>query len=59
MNPGKNDRTKREAALAEPTLLPGVCPRSGFVKLDAADRKRLQAIFFTANHRPSSKHDSS
>ena len=31
----KRGRKRREAALAEPTLLPGVCPRSDVIKLDA------------------------
>ena len=33
---------RREAALAKPTLLPGVCPRSGLVGFDAQARERLR-----------------
>src|SRR5207302_11320184 len=39
----QNRDKKREAALAMPRLLPGVCPRSGLVRLDAREAKRLLA----------------
>jgi hypothetical protein len=38
----KRGPKRREAALAEPTLLPGVCPRSDVIELDA-DRMQLVA----------------
>jgi hypothetical protein len=48
---GKRGRKRREAALAEPTLLPGVCPRSDVTKLDAKEMGMVANLLVAARFR--------
>jgi hypothetical protein len=48
---GKRGRKRREAALAEPTLLPGVCPRSDVTKLDANEMGLVANLLGAARFR--------